>query len=128
MSSYGKKKEAHEKKRKEISGKSQNLIELLPSAQPYSRNENFVSPSNNVLKNRNRFFLVVHCFTWKIEFVSNIWWMTVVSSQAEDRFIMGQEFLQHTFLFIPVVWISKRNKRPKKTAFFLKATRVQLFD
>ena len=37
MSSYGKKEEAHEKKkRKEMSGKSQNFIELLPSAQPYS--------------------------------------------------------------------------------------------
>ena len=37
MSSYGKKKRSsRKKKRKEMSGKSQNFIELLPSAQPYS--------------------------------------------------------------------------------------------
>ena len=41
------------KKRKVISGKSQNFIELLSTAQPPSRNEHFVSPSKNLLKNRN---------------------------------------------------------------------------
>ena len=40
-------------KRKVISGKSQNFIELLSTAQPSSRNEHFVSPSKNLLKNRN---------------------------------------------------------------------------
>ena len=41
------------RKRKEISGKSQNFIELLPSAQSSPRIENFVNPSKNLLKNRN---------------------------------------------------------------------------
>ena len=36
------------RKRKEISGKSQNFIELLPSAQSSSPNENFVSIENFV--------------------------------------------------------------------------------
>ena len=48
-----KKKFTKKKKKKVISGKSQNFIELLSSAQPSSRNEHFVSPSKNLLKNRN---------------------------------------------------------------------------
>ena len=32
---------------------NENFIELLPSAYPYSQNENFVSGSKNLLKNRN---------------------------------------------------------------------------
>ena len=48
-----KKKFTKKKKRKVISGKSQNFIELLSTAQPPSRNEHFVSPSKNLLKNRN---------------------------------------------------------------------------
>ena len=39
-----------------MSGKSQNFIDLLPSA---SRNENFVSTGENILKNRNWTFPVV---------------------------------------------------------------------
>ena len=35
------------------SGKSQNFIELLPSAQPPSRNENFVITSKYLLNNSN---------------------------------------------------------------------------
>ena len=54
-------------------GKSQNFIELLPSAQSSLRN----STSKNQLKNRNWTFPVLHSFTWKLEFVSNILWMTV---------------------------------------------------
>ena len=38
---------------KEISGKSQNFIELLRSASSFSRKDNFVSTSKNLLKNRN---------------------------------------------------------------------------
>ena len=38
---------------KEISGKSQNFIELFPSAQSSFRNENFVNISKKLLKNRN---------------------------------------------------------------------------
>ena len=88
---YGKrKKEVHKKtKKKVISGKSQNFIELLSSAQPSSRNEHFVSPSKNLLKNRNWTFPVVCRFTWKLEFVSNILWMILASSQVEHRFNMG---------------------------------------
>ena len=52
-----KEKEVHKKKRKRkrrvISGKSLNFIELLSSTQLSSRNEDFVSPSQNLLKNKN---------------------------------------------------------------------------
>ena len=44
-----------------MSGKSHNLIELLPSAQSYNRNENFSSTSKTLLKNKT--FHVVHYFT-----------------------------------------------------------------
>ena len=37
----------------EISRKSQNFVELLPSAKSSSRNENFVSTNKNLLKYRN---------------------------------------------------------------------------
>ena len=47
----------------DISGKSQTFIELLPNAYSLSRNENFVSTSKNLLKNKNSAFLVVHYFT-----------------------------------------------------------------
>ena len=60
---------------KEISVKPQHFIELLPSAHSSSRNENFVSASKNLLKNRQWTFLVVCYFLWKLEFVSNILWM-----------------------------------------------------
>ena len=36
-----------------ISRKSQNFIELLPSAQPYYQNENFVNTTKKPVKNRN---------------------------------------------------------------------------
>ena len=44
------------------------------------QNKNFVSTSKNLLKNRNWTFPVVRYFTWKLEFVSNILWMIVASS------------------------------------------------
>ena len=40
----------------ELSGKSQNFIELLPSAQLSFRNENIISASKNLLKNKNLIF------------------------------------------------------------------------
>ena len=60
---------------KEISGKPQHFIELLPDAHSSSRNENFVSASKNLLKNKQWTFIVVRYFLWKLEFVSNILWM-----------------------------------------------------
>ena len=52
-----KEKEVHKKKRtrkrRVISGKSLSFIELLSSTQLSSRNEDFVSPSQNLLKNKN---------------------------------------------------------------------------
>ena len=56
----------------EISGKSQNFIELLPNVWSPSRNGNLVSTIKNLLKNRNLTFPVVLHFTWELEFVSNI--------------------------------------------------------
>ena len=57
------KRSSQKKKKKRNVIKSQNFIELLSSAEPSSRNENFVSPSKNLLKNRNGTFPVVRCFT-----------------------------------------------------------------
>ena len=55
----------------DISGKFQYFLELLPSPQ-FSQNENFVSTSKNLQRNRNWSLPGVRCFTWKLEFVSNI--------------------------------------------------------
>ena len=52
-----------------------NLYRL--SAQSFSRNEKFVSTNKNLLKNRSWTFPIVRYFTWKLEFVSNIFWMIV---------------------------------------------------
>ena len=38
-------------------------LELMPSAQSYSRNENFVNTSKNLFKNANQIFPIVHYFT-----------------------------------------------------------------
>ena len=46
-----------------ISGKSQTFIELKPSAQSSSQNENCVSTTKNLPKNRNCTFPVVRSFT-----------------------------------------------------------------
>ena len=62
----------------EISEKSQSFIEFLPTAQSSFQNENFVSSSKNLLKNRNWTLPVMHYFTWKLVFVSSILWMIVV--------------------------------------------------
>ena len=47
-------------------------IIALPSAHSSSRNENFVSISKILLKNRNWTFPIVRNLTWKLELVSNI--------------------------------------------------------
>ena len=53
-------------------------MKILPVLVTTSRkNENFVSISENLLKNRNWTFHVVRYFAWKLEFVSNILWMIV---------------------------------------------------
>ena len=52
--------------------KSQNFIELLPSAKCFSKSENFVSTDKNLLKNINQTCPVVHYLTGKLEVVSNI--------------------------------------------------------
>ena len=74
-----------------MSLKSQNFRELLPSAQFSSRNENFVSTSKSLPKNRNWTFPVVCYFTWKLEFASNILWIIFSGNsfflhQAQDSF------------------------------------------
>ena len=50
-------------------------MQLLPSAQSSTRNEN--CSNKNLVKNRNWIFLVVHYFASKLEFVSNLLWMIV---------------------------------------------------
>ena len=89
---YGKRKKKftkNKRKRKEISGKSLKFIELLPSGQPSSRNENFVSTGKNLLKNRNWTFPVVRYFTWKLQSVTKDLGLTLVfmwRSAPRERF------------------------------------------
>ena len=45
-----------------------------------TRTENFVSITKNLLKKRNWIFPVLHYFTWKLEFLSNILWTIVVNT------------------------------------------------
>ena len=47
----------------ETSRKPQNFIKLLSSAESSSENEDFINTSEKLLKNRNRTFPVVRCFT-----------------------------------------------------------------
>ena len=54
---------------------------FITSETEYSpRNENFVSNSKNLLKNRNWTFPVVRHFTCKLQFVSNISWMIIAGN------------------------------------------------
>ena len=82
---------------KTLSVKSQNFIELSPSAQSSSGNVNFVSSSKkHFLKNRNWTFPVVRYFTRKLEFISNILWII-----AEILFLWFSNFyLEELDLFI----------------------------
>ena len=54
---------------------------------PPSQNENFVSTSKNLLKNKNWIFTVAPYFTWKLKFVSNVLWM-IVGFWKQTRFVM----------------------------------------
>ena len=52
--------------------RSQNFIELQPSAQSSSQNENFVDTSKKLLENRNSTFPIVRYFTTTLKFVSYV--------------------------------------------------------
>ena len=56
-----------------------NLRLMMLSLKSFSqiKIKNFIDTSKNLQKNRNWAFLVVHYFTWKLEFVSNILSMIV---------------------------------------------------
>ena len=69
----------------EISGKSQNFIELVPSAYYYSWNENFVGTSKNLLKNRILTLPSVRYSTWKLELVWDILWM-ITAKKHHQKF------------------------------------------
>ena len=97
----------------EISGKSQNFMKLLPSAQPPSRNENFVSTSKSLLKNRNSTFPIVRYFTWKLEFVSNILWM-MAAYFTEKLEILTSSNYRRVWLFLLKFY----------TCFLLKRVRI----
>ena len=118
---WRKNKEVHKEwRRKEMSGKSQNFIELLPSVQLFSINENVVSPSKNLLENRNWTFPVVRCFTWKREFISSIWWMILVSSQVVSIVsIWVKKFCNiHSFLFQPYQYQNTTNTQKRQHSFW----------
>ena len=52
--------------------RSQNFIELQPSAQSSSQNENFVDTSKKMLENRNSTFPIVRYFTTTLKVVSYV--------------------------------------------------------
>ena len=63
----------------ETPGKCLNPIDWYPSPQSTCQIETFVNFSKKLLKNKNWTVLVVRYFTWKLELVSDILWMIVVS-------------------------------------------------
>ena len=72
----------------EISGKSQNFIDNCLVLSPPPEIKILFSISENLLKNRNWTFLAVHYFTWKLEFVSNIFifchWKRFLASKSPE--------------------------------------------
>ena len=59
----------------EILGNCLNFTEWWPSPQSSSQYENFVNTSRKLLGNKNETFPVVHYFTWKLELVSDFFWV-----------------------------------------------------
>ena len=52
-------------------------MELLPSAEsPPPKKKNYANTSKNLPKNKNLTLPEVRYLTWKIQFISNISWMT----------------------------------------------------
>ena len=74
-----------QEKKKKKKENINNFVGLLSSAQSSSRNDNFVSTSNNLPKNRNWTFPIVRYFTLKLEIASNILWVIVGSLALEAR-------------------------------------------
>ena len=71
---------------KEKSGKSQNLVELQYSTQSPCKNENCFNTFQKLLKNRYLTSPVGHYLTWKLQFFSNILWMTDIKFAANVHF------------------------------------------
>ena len=57
-------------------------MELQPSSQSSSQKVNYVNTSKRLVENRNWTFPVVHDFTWKLEFFSNILSVFVVENSV----------------------------------------------
>ena len=51
------------------------VSKLLPSSQSSYQNENFVTTSKNLLRNKTWTYFVVWYFTWKPELFSKVLWM-----------------------------------------------------
>ena len=86
----------------EISRKSQNFIELLPSAQSSCRIRflpKFVSSSKNPLKNEN--------WTFPVEFISNILWMILALAELHKNDFKYENLLMS--LTVVFQWIAKSN-------------------
>ena len=54
-----------------------NFTEWWPSTKSSCQNGNFINTSRKLLARRNETFPLVHYFTWKLEFVSDILWVIV---------------------------------------------------
>ena len=72
-------------------------MELRLSSQ--SSWENFVNTSKRFLEDTNRTFPVVHYFTWKLEFFSNILLVVVVESLKATVEIQKCEFKSTSYMF-----------------------------
>ena len=125
---YRKRKKNSHKKRN--IRKSQDFIELLPSARPPPEIKILTvtrtwkkSPEKKILKFPRSALIHIKTRVCLKYLVNDCGFFTGCGS-----FQYGLRNSATYIPYIPAVRVLKCNKRSKKTAFFLKATRLQLFD
>ena len=96
-----------------------------PVPSPHPRKENVANTRKRLLENKNGTFPVVHYFTWKLEFFSNIFPVVVngitstcvKNNQKQSRFhkFLSIELFPYSFpLIFPKIWHAFMNKNSLK--------------
>ena len=105
-----------------MSGNSQNFREILPSAQSSSRNENFVSASKNLMKNKHLTFSVACYFTWKLQLALDFLWMfggsVFINNVKRARWFSVLSFKKHSSY--SVIW--------KIKSYSIKVISIDMFN
>ena len=109
---------------KERSGKSQNFIELLPTAQSFSQNENLVRTSKNLLKKRKLNFSRSALFHMEnrvcVKYFVNDCRLGMLGGGKKTHIIFSSTLtVQSRLLFDPkkqgnCKWLAKKVKMPKR--------------